>query len=167
MRRMETTLLSTRLTLLAVLSLPAMACANYPDIAGRAVIALDGEILVYDTGDEGRRFVKTGERWSTGCAPKHSALSMALDRARDDNPPISGISLDVKREDDGGEPLPNVTMDIREDFYDGFCPVVATVGDDPHEVDFSTGDCQLRRALDGHPALLVSALFHVKECENE
>lgn len=166
MRRMETSILSTRFTLLAVLSLPAMACANHPDIAGKAVVTLDDETLIYDTGDDGRRFVKTGERWSTSCNLKHSELAMALDRARDDNPSISGITLNVKRLDESGRPLPNVTMDIRDDFYDGFCNVVATVGSDPHDVKFSTGDCELQRALDGHSAWLVSASFHVKECDN-
>ncbi|WP_438039858.1 hypothetical protein [Sorangium sp. So ce128] len=156
---------SARLTLLAVMSLPAMACVNHPDIAGKAVVTLDGETLSYDTGDDGRRFVKTGERWTTGCYLNDSLPEMALDRWRGDNPSISGISLDVEREDDGGEPLPNVTFDIGEDFYDGFCHVVATVGSDPHEVEFSAGDCELQRTLDGHPARLVSALFHVKECD--
>lgn len=164
---METSILSTRFILLTALSLSAMACANHPDIAGKAVVALDGETLVYDTGDDGRRFVKTGERWSTSCNLKHSALAMVLDRARDDNPSISGITLNVKRLDETGEALPNVTMDIRDDFYDGFCRVVATVGSDPHDVEFSTGECELLRALDGHPAWLVSASFRVKECENE
>ncbi|WP_437589610.1 hypothetical protein [Sorangium sp. So ce1000] len=157
---------SARLTLLAVMSLPAMACVNNPDIAGKAVVTLDGETLNYDTGDDGRRFVKTGERWSTACYLKDSLPEMSLGRALDDDPPISSIALLVKREDDDGEPLPNVTMHRGEEFYDGFCHVVATVGSDPHEVEFSTGDCELQRALDGHPALLVSALYHVKECDD-
>ena len=84
---------SARLTLLAVLSLPAMACVNSPDIAGKAVVTLDGETLIYDTGDDGRRFVKTGERWTTGCYLNDSLPEMALDRWRGDNPSISGISL--------------------------------------------------------------------------
>ncbi|WP_437295620.1 hypothetical protein [Sorangium sp. So ce426] len=164
-RRMTMSMSSARLTLLAVLSLPAMACANHPDIAGKAVVALDGKTLNYDTGDDGRRFVKTGERWSTGCYLNDSLPDMYLDRARDDDPPISSIALLVKHEDDGGEPLPNVGMYTGDDFYDGFCHVVATIGSDPREVEFSTGDCELQRSLDGHPALLVSALFHVKECD--
>ncbi|WP_441290535.1 hypothetical protein ACSRUE_08240 [Sorangium sp. KYC3313] len=158
---------SMRRTLLVMLSLPAMACENYPDIAGKASVLLDDETLVLDTGDDGQRFVKTGERWSTACNTKDGGLSMTLDRARDGDPPLKTIALLVSKVRDNGEPSPNVIAELKYQRYAGFCDVVATVGGDPHEVEFSAADCELQRVLDGHPALLVSASFHVKECENE
>jgi hypothetical protein len=152
-----------------MLSLPAIACSNNPDIAGKAIVELDGETVVYDTGDDGRHFVKTGESWSTSCDAIGGRLSMLLQRAYDDDLPISFISLEATPTKlINGIPVRNVGVYLGHDAYYGLCHVVATVGDDdPHEVDFSTTDCAMDRALDGHPALLVSASFHVKECENE
>ncbi|WP_438016229.1 hypothetical protein WMF18_36100 [Sorangium sp. So ce315] len=157
----------TSLALAVVLSLPVTACANHPDIAGKAIVTLDGQSLVLDTGNDGQAFATTGERWATDCYIHQSALAMMLDRARDDDPPINGITLLVKHADEQGRPLPNVWLDMYPDAYNGFCDVTATLGDDPHEVDFSAAGCELQRGLDGRSAWLVSATFHVKECENE
>ncbi|WP_437926505.1 hypothetical protein WMF37_47120 [Sorangium sp. So ce291] len=150
-----------------MLSLPAIACENYPDIAGKASVLLDGETLVLDTGDDGQRFVKTGERWSTACNTKYGGLSMTLERAPDGDPPLKVIALLVSKERENGELAPNIIAELKHQRYGGFCDVVATVGSDPHDVEFSAADCELQRAFDGHPALLVSALFRVTECENE
>ncbi|WP_437943458.1 hypothetical protein WMF27_40355 [Sorangium sp. So ce281] len=158
---------SMRRTLLVMLSLPAMACENYPDIAGKASILLDDETLVLDTGDDGQRFVKTGERWSTACDTDDGELSMMLERARDGDPPLKVIALFVSKERENGELAPNVITELKKQRYGGFCDVVATVGGDPRDVEFSAADCELLRAFDGHRAWLVSASFHVKECENE
>ncbi|WP_437598875.1 hypothetical protein [Sorangium sp. So ce590] len=160
-------MLSIRRTLLLMLSLPAVACENYPDIAGKASVLLDEETLALDTGDDGQRFAKTGEQWSTACNVKYGGLSMTLERARNGDPPLKMVALLVSKERDDGELAPNVIAELKKQRYAGFCDVVATVGSDPHDVEFSAADCELQRALDGHPALLVSALFHVKECENE
>lgn len=153
--------------LLVMLSLHAMACANHPDIAGKASVLLDGETLVLDTGDDGQRFVKTGERWSTACDTDDGGLSMILERAPDGDPPLKVIALFVNKERENGELAPNVIAELKEQRYAGFCDVVATVGGDPHDVEFSAADCELQRAFDGHRAWLVSALFRVTECENE
>lgn len=158
---------SLRRTLLVMLSLPAMACENYPDIAGSASIVLDDETLVLDTGDDGQRFVKTGEQWSTACNVKYGGLSMTLERASDGDPPLKMMALLVSKERENGELAPNVIAELKKQRYAGFCDVVATVGGDPHDVEFSAADCELQRVLDGHPALLASASFRVKECENE
>lgn len=157
---------STRLSLLIMLSLSAMACANHPDIAGKVSIVLDDETLILDTGGDGKRFAKTGEDWSTSCYKEYGALSMLLERAPGGHPPVKMIALHVINKDDDGDPAPNVVAELKKDLYAGFCDVVATVGSDPHDVKFSAGDCDLQRVYDGYPAWLVSASFRVKECEN-
>ncbi|WP_437763562.1 hypothetical protein WME77_36840 [Sorangium sp. So ce764] len=160
-------MLSMVRTVLVMLLMPAAACADHPDIAGKASVLLDDETLVLDTGDDGQRFVKTGERWSTACNVKYGGLSMTLERAPDGDPPLKMIALLVSKERENGELAPNVIAELKKQRYGGFCDVVATVGGDPHDVEFSAADCELQRAFDGHHAWLVSASFRVMECENE
>ncbi|WP_437632753.1 hypothetical protein [Sorangium sp. So ce854] len=150
-----------------MLLLPAMACENYPDIAGKATVKLGGETLVLDSGDDGKHFVMTGDLWSTACYPEDSSLAMVLQRAHEGDPPITMIRLAVKRTWENGDPAPNVTAELRRELYDGFCDVVATSGSKRHDVEFSAADCELQRGYDGLAAWLVSASFQVKECEDE
>ncbi|WP_437621197.1 hypothetical protein [Sorangium sp. So ce1151] len=156
-----------RLALGILSSLAMVACSDHPDIAGKAIVTLDDEELTLDTGDDGKTFAKTGDLWSTDCYLRDPVATMSIDRRLDEGFSISGITLLVKNVDEQGKLLPNVWVDMYPDGYNGFCEVTATLGVDPHDVDFSAADCELQRGLDGRSAWLVSAQFHVKQCDNE
>jgi hypothetical protein len=146
---------------LGIVMLPlSLGCgSNDSDIAGKAVIVINGETLTIDTGNDGKNLVNESDDWGTICGTLDGVEEVYLEDPRR-NARFTSILIFPKTEEE------NVHVRADGNDYDGICLVTNKVkSNDPYEADVSVEPCDLKRVFDDAPARLESAFFHVESCE--
>jgi hypothetical protein len=151
------------LVLQAMLPLLSLGCSSDPEVAGKAVIVLEDETLVFDTGNDGKESVSgAGGDWFATCEFKDERLGMVVYALPRSKQHFAGIGLFSHVD---SPTHVNVRAEVDGANYNGVCPVtVRKMSEDPFEGDMSASGCELERAFDGAPAHLESASFHVEDC---
>lgn len=164
-------------TLLAqglVLSLSPFGCSTSPKIPeayGRAVVTVDGEELVLDTGDDGKQPVpRFDDGWDVDCSLLNGETNLELvdhSKGRRGFYYLDLHLLGSKRKG-GDAAVVNMRMYVDDDLFYGSCPATLwTSQQEPHECEFTFSDCELHllgSAQDVVPARLELASFHLKWC---
>ncbi|WP_437503627.1 hypothetical protein [Sorangium sp. So ce1099] len=164
-------------TLLAqglVLSLSPFGCSTSPETPeayGKAVVTVNGEELVLDTGDDGKRPVpRLDDSWDVDCSLLNGETNLELvdqSKGRRGFYYLDVHLLSSKRKA-GDAAVVNMRMYVDDDLFSGSCPAtLRTSRQAPHECDFSFFDCDLNlveSAQDVVPAHLELASFHLKWC---
>ncbi|AGP40648.1 hypothetical protein BE04_34635 [Sorangium cellulosum] len=157
-----------------VLSLAPFGCSASPEIPeayGKAVMNLNGEELVLDTGDDGKLPVpRFDDSWDVDCSIVNGETNLELaDRSKGRR---GFYYLDLHLlggERQGGDAaVVNMRMYVDDELFDGSCPAtLRTSQQGSHECAFSFAGCDLRLFggdQDGIQARLERASFHLKWC---
>ncbi|WP_437632252.1 hypothetical protein [Sorangium sp. So ce854] len=164
-------------TLLAqglVLSLSPFGCSTSPKLPeayGKAVITVDGEELVLDTGDDGKQPVpRFDDGWNVDCSLLNGETNLELVDYSKDRRGFYYLDLHLlsSKRKGGVDAVVNMRMYVDDDLFYGSCPsTLRTSSREPHECDFSFADCDLNLLgsdQDVVPARLELASFHLKWC---
>ncbi|AUX47205.1 hypothetical protein SOCE26_087170 [Sorangium cellulosum] len=164
----------TLLTQGLVLSLSPLGCSTAPGIPearGKAIVTVDGEELVLDTGDGGKQLVsKFDDAWYVDCSLINGEINLELaDRSRDRK---GFYYLDLhllSSEREGGDAA---TVDLRlyvgDALFHASCPATLRTSEQtPYECEFSFAECdlsQLASDQDVVSARVERASFYARSC---
>ncbi|KYF55490.1 hypothetical protein BE04_01425 [Sorangium cellulosum] len=130
-----------------------------PQVSGKAVVTLDGQELVIDTGDNGTKVVDLYDDGVSGACVVRREGEISVVVERDDKAGFWHINPMAQ---DG---RPHVSVTIDADLYQGPCAI--TVEEQPtdiYEADVTAGPCDAIRLFDGAKVRLETATFHVRDC---
>ncbi len=157
-----------------LLSLSPLGCSagpGIPEASGKAVLVVDEEELVLDTGNDGKQPVtKLDDRWDVDCSLLNGVTHLELvDHARD-RTGFYYLDLHVlrsKRKHDDAAVV-NMRMYVDDELFYGSCPAtLQALQADPHECKFSFSQCDTHR-LNGDPDMIPARLefasFHLRSC---
>ncbi|XXX75127.1 hypothetical protein WMF30_46475 [Sorangium sp. So ce134] len=157
-----------------VLSLAPFGCSASPEIPeayGKAIMTVNGQELVLDTGDDGKLPVpRLDDSWDVDCSLLNGETNLELvDRSKGRR---GFYYLDLHllgSEREGGDAaVVNMRMYVDDELFYGSCPAtLRTSQQGSHECKFSFAGCDLSlldSAQDGMAARLERASFHLKWC---
>ncbi|WP_437711389.1 hypothetical protein WMF45_40180 [Sorangium sp. So ce448] len=157
-----------------VLSLSPFGCSTSPEIPeayGMAVMTVNGESLVLDTGDSGKLPVAGfDDSWDVDCSRLNGETNLELVDHSKDRRGFYYLDLHLLgSERKGGDAaVVNMRMYVDDALFYGSCrATLRTSSEDSHECKFSFADCGLNllgAAQDVVPARLEFASFHLKWC---
>lgn len=157
-----------------VLSLAPFGCSASPEIPeayGKAIMTVNGEELVLDTGEDGKLPVpRLDNSWDVDCSLLNGETNLELvdhSKGRRGFYYVDLHLLDSKREG-GDAAVVNMRMYVDDELFYGSCPAtLRTSQEGSHECKFSFARCDLNvfgGAQDVIQARLDVASFHLKWC---
>ncbi|WP_437981900.1 hypothetical protein [Sorangium sp. So ce117] len=157
-----------------VLSLSPFGCSTSPEIPeayGMAVMTVNGESLVLDTGDSGKLPVAGfDDSWDVDCSRLNGETNLELVDHSKDRRGFYYLDLHLlgSKRKGGDAAVVNMRMYVDDALFYGSChATLRTSSEDSHECKFSFADCGLNllgAAQDVVPARLEFASFHLKWC---
>lgn len=157
-----------------VLSLAPFGCSASPEIPeayGKAIMTLNGEELVLDTGDDGKRPVpRFDDSWDVDCSLVNGETNLELVDHSNGRRGFYYLDLHLlgsKREGSDAAVV-DMRMYVDDELFHGSCPAtLRTSQQASHECQLSFARCDLNLfngAQDVIPAHLEFASFHLKWC---
>ncbi|WP_437673406.1 hypothetical protein [Sorangium sp. So ce131] len=166
----------TLLTQGLVLSLSPLGCSTHtgiPEARGKAIVIMDGEELVLETGDGGKQLVsKFDDAWYVDCSVINGEINLELaDRSRD-RKGFYYLDLHLLTSEGDGEGDEAANVDLRlyvgDTLFQASCPAtLRTSQQAPHECEFSFAECdlsQLGSDQDVVSARVERAAFYARGC---
>ncbi|WP_437588178.1 hypothetical protein [Sorangium sp. So ce1000] len=157
-----------------VLSLSPFGCSTSPEIPeayGMAVMTVNGENLVLDTGDNGNLPVpRFNDSWDVDCSRLNGETNLELVDHSKNRRGFYYLDLHLlgSKRKGGDAAVVNMRMYVDDELFYGSCPAtLRTSPEDSHECKFSFANCRLNlldTAQDVVPARLELASFHLKWC---
>ncbi|AUX26018.1 hypothetical protein SOCEGT47_065710 [Sorangium cellulosum] len=159
------------------LSFSTLGCSTSPAPAeayGKAVVTMNGEVLVLDTGDDGKLPVpRFDDSWHVGCSLLDGEAHLELVDHSKDRQGFYYLDLHLLSSErrDGDAAAVNMRIYVDDELFDGSCPAtLRTSRKETHECDLFFAGCNLHRldrlggAQDVIPAHLELASFHLSGC---